>query len=129
MSASALVDWELAPGGVRVTGGALYGDLGWSALRSDQVTLGARTGAAPLEDFTGSTVTPYLGLGWDKHFGDEGRLGLQLDMGFVFEGVPAVNGEGDENSLNSLEEEATLRQSFESFRYTPMFSAGVQYRF
>lgn len=121
-AASALVDWEFAPGGLRMTGGALYGDLGWGSGNLDGWTRSRGPGGSGLDDFR-----TYVGLGWDADFGSEQRLGLQLDLGVAFEGVP-IDSSADGELLRA-QEDAELGQRFESFRYVPMFSAGVEYRF
>jgi len=125
VSASALLDWEVpATDGVRLTGGALYGRGEWGWPGSVAGSSGYESPEFRFDE--GSELTPYLGLGWDQHFGEEHRFGLQLDMGVKFEGVTDL--EGDEQ-LRRLREEAELSSRFESFRYVPMFSAGVEYRF
>ncbi|WP_440995380.1 hypothetical protein [Arhodomonas sp. SL1] len=125
VSASALVDWDLPTAeGVRVTGGAFYGSGEW----------GWPGGVAASGDYDppsyrfeeDSEWTPYVGLGWDQQFGEERRFGLQLDMGVKFEGVSDLEGD---DQLRRLREEAELSTRFESFRYVPMFSAGLEYRF
>lgn len=121
-AASALVDWEFAPGGLRMTGGALYGDLGWGSGNLDGWTRSGGLDGDGVDD-----LRTYVGFGWDADFGREQRLGLQLDLGVAFEGVP-VDGSADGELLRA-QEDAELGQRFESFRYVPMFSAGVEYRF
>lgn len=121
-AASALVDWEFAPGGLRVTGGALYGDLGFGRGDLDGWTRSG-TDRDGLDD-----LRTYVGLGWDADFGNEQRLGLQLDLGVAFEGVALDEAGGDADFLRA-QEDARLGQRFESFRYVPVFSAGVEYRF
>ncbi|PWG61342.1 hypothetical protein DEM34_16925 [Spiribacter halobius] len=122
-AASALLDWEFAPGGLRVTGGALYGDLGWGHGTLD----GWSRSQDDLDRDGLEDVRTYIGLGWDADFGNQNRLGLQLDLGVAFEGVPVE--EGSDGELLRAQEDARLGQRFESFRYVPMFSAGVEYRF
>lgn len=129
LSATALVDWQFSPLGMRLTGGALYGDLGWSGL--DPVWSHQGLGAVSLDNGLTPTignhqVTPYLGLGWDQDFGSSGRLGLKMDMGVMFDSVGPA---GTSSQTRNATEEAILRQQFESFRYSPMFSAGLKYRF
>lgn len=126
LGASAMVDWEFsAISGVRLTGGAFYGnsDWGWqeSRARMDDGHDATSYGFDSSGDWT-----PYLGLGWDQRFGEGSRLGLQLDMGVKFEGVTNLN---RDDQLDRMREEAALSTQFESFRYVPMFSAGVEYRF
>lgn len=133
-SASALVDWQVLPAGLHLTGGALYGGLGWSYLehttgfaaeRSYMVTSALDRDANQLDK-----VKPYLGLGWNNQFGPDGRFRLQLDLGLVFQSVPP----GSEDSLSpeyvgNRDDDARLWQTFQSFRYAPLFSAGFRYQF
>jgi len=111
---SAMVDWSPYDGGFRMTGGATYGEdlFGESSI--------------PMPEFSADDVQTYVGLGYDNDFGTQGRLGLSLDMGLTFDSVSGstVDAVGD----NDLEN-AELGSRFESFRYTPSFSAGVEYRF
>ncbi|HKJ94133.1 MAG TPA: hypothetical protein VKA32_00720 [Gammaproteobacteria bacterium] len=128
ISATALVDWQFSPLGMRLTGGALYGDLGWSGLDPVWTRQGfnAYSLDGGLTQSPTHQVTPYLGLGWDQDFGSSGRIGLKLDMGVMFDSVGPTATSGPQRNPA---EEAVLRQQFESFRYTPMFSAGLKYRF
>lgn len=133
-AASALVDWQVLPGGLHLTGGALYGDLGWSYLEHTAGFAAERsymiTSALDRDSNQLDKVKPYLGLGWNNQFGSDGRFRLQLDLGLVFQSVPP----GSEDSLNSnyavnTGDDARLWQTFQSFRYTPLFSAGFRYQF
>ncbi|MCO6442327.1 MAG: hypothetical protein J5I81_14910 [Nitrococcus mobilis] len=135
-SASALVDWQVLPGGLHLTGGALYGDLGWSNLEQTRgvAALGryrsTRNAALHQDRNYLDKVKPYLGLGWKNQFGPDGSFRLQLDLGLVFQSVPP----GNESSLspdyiNSAGADAKLGPTFQNFYYTPMFSAGFRYQF
>ncbi len=113
---SALVDWSPSDGGLRMTGGALYGEHLFSS--GDII---------PMPDLSIDAMRPYVGVGYDNDFGTNGRFGLSLDMGLTFNSVsstgPSTDTQDDEPS------DAALGSRFESFRYTPSFSAGVEYRF
>mgnify|MGYP000353010648 CR=1 FL=1 len=115
MQFSAMLDWSLHRSGLRMTGGALYDD----ALIESQ-SLG-------MPQLDPEEMRTYFGVGWDNDFGTQGRLGLSLDMGLTFESV------GDPLDADAAAPEAAnsafLGDTFESFRYTPSFSAGVEYRF
>lgn len=135
-SASALVDWHVLPGGLHLTGGALYGDLGWSYSEhmsgfAAEYSYPSITSRALSRDHSYlNDVKPYLGLGWKDQFGPDGSFRLQLDLGLVFQSVPP----GIEDSLSSnyggnMGVETGLGQTFQSFRYTPLFSAGFRYQF
>ncbi|WP_435101191.1 hypothetical protein [Arhodomonas sp. AD133] len=126
LGASALVDWQFSGNsGMRLTGGALYGDTSWSWQKGWQPGgESERLGVRLDED---ASLTPYVGFGWDQQFGEGQRFGLQLDLGVMFEGVGDLDSGTSE--LRELREETQLGERFESFRYVPMFSAGVEYRF
>ncbi|HET8701691.1 MAG TPA: hypothetical protein VFL97_08510 [Nitrococcus sp.] len=133
-AASALVDWQVLPGGLHVTGGALYGDLGWSYLDRTAGFAAERSYVIPNHalDHSGQLdkIKPYLGLGWNNQFGPEGRFRLQLDLGLVFQGVPPGNeGALSADYAGNTSDDAGLWQTFQSFRYSPLFSAGFRYQF
>lgn len=135
-SASALVDWQVLPGGLHLTGGALYGDLGWPSFgRSSALGAVGRyraggNGAGGRDRNYLDNVKPYVGLGWNDQFGRDGNFRLQLDLGLVFQSVAP----GSANSLNpdymgAGGTDTKLGPTFQNFTYTPMFSAGFRYRF
>lgn len=136
-SASALIDWQALPGGLHLTGGALYGDLGWSYMQQTAgfvaAERGYRSSASRALDQNRSyldDVKPYLGLGWNDQFGPDGNFRLQLDLGLVFQSVPpGSKGSLSSDYLGSSGADAGLGQAFQSFRYSPVFSAGFRYRF
>lgn len=115
MQFSAMVDWSLHNSGLRMTGGALYSD---DLLDADSFSV---PGLDP------DDMRTYLGVGWDNDLGTQGRLGLSLDMGLTFEGVADTLDSG--RASGAAADGAMLGDTFESFRYTPSFSAGVEYRF
>ena len=134
-SASALVDWQVLPGGLHLTGGALYGDLGWSYLEHTTGFAAERSymvNSYALDRDRSRTdqIKPYLGLGWKNQFGPDERFRLQLDLGLVFQSVPP-EGEDSLSSdyMGNAGDDARLGQTFQSFRYSPLFSAGFRYRF
>ena len=116
MQFSALVDWSIHDSGLRMTGGALYGE---ELLE---------TSSFSMPGFDTEDMRTYLGVGWDNDLGTQGRLGLSLDMGLTFEGVAGTLDSGRSTS-SAAASSSMLGDTFESFRYTPSFSAGVEYRF
>lgn len=135
-SASALVDWQLLSNGLHLTGGALYGDLGWSHLEHSTGFAGVGSEryslvtSRSLESNRLDNVKPYLGLGWDNQFGTDGRFRLQLDLGLVFQSVPPANEDAMRSGYSDKTgEDVRLGQTFQSFRYLPLFSAGFRYQF
>ncbi|MDN5849396.1 MAG: hypothetical protein L0H63_07095 [Nitrococcus sp.] len=136
-SASALVDWQALPGGLHLTGGALYGDLGWSYMQHTAGFAGAERSYRSLSSRALDQdrsylddVKPYFGLGWNDQFGPDGNFRLQLDLGLVFQSVEPGSKESlSSDYLGNSGADAGLGQTFQSFRYSPVFSAGFRYRF
>lgn len=128
LSASALVDWEISPGGFRLTGGAVYGEsfgagLGYSSGWND------RAGGMYYSDAYGMDdrgLRPYLGLGWGMELADEGRFGMQFDLGVLFDEADT----GAQASGTRLQQdESVFGEEFDGLRYTPTFSADIYFRF
>lgn len=115
MQFSALVDYSLHSSGLRMTGGAVY-DESW--LSDDSIAM---------PSLSSEDMRTYVGVGWDNDLGSNGRFGLSLDMGLTFEGIDdsvSLDGSGTESSSNAL-----FGSTFDSWLYTPSFSAGVEVRF
>ncbi|MEX0372588.1 hypothetical protein FPL11_03280 [Spiribacter aquaticus] len=113
---SALVDWSFSDEGLRMRGGARYGD-------QDPAKDSWQFSAIEREN-----IQTYLGVGWDSNFTDDERFGLSLDMGLAFESVRGTDTvEGD--TPRNLSDQTGLGSMFESLRYTPSVSAGLEYRF
>jgi hypothetical protein len=130
LSAAALVDWNFAPGGFRLTGGALYGDYGLTGSDAERAW-GQRGEVAFVPDPYGlgdGRLTPYVGLGWGMEFADEGRFGLQLDMGVLLDGA-AVDGDGDSSDYTLFDDRDVFGEDFDGLHYTPTFSADFYFRF
>ena len=113
---SALVDWSLSDNGLRMRGGARYGDT-----RANSESLG-------LSMIERENIQTYVGVGWDNGISHDGRLGLSLDMGLSFESVAGAD-KADVGSDAMPTDDPALGSTFESFRYAPSFSAGLEYRF
>lgn len=113
---SALVDWSFNDNGLRMRGGARYDDAlaskeSWSFSAIDR-----------------ENIQTYVGIGWDNGISRDGRLGLSLDMGLSFESVAGAD-EADQDASAMLTDDSGLGSTFESLRYTPSVSAGLEYRF
>ncbi|AGY91938.1 hypothetical protein SPICUR_04800 [Spiribacter curvatus] len=113
---SALVDWSFNDNGLRMRGGARYGDTrpdvqSWSFSAIER-----------------EKIQTYVGVGWDNGISNDGRLGLSLDMGLSFESV-ADPDNVDPEAGAMLTDDSGLGSTFESLRYTPSVSAGLEYRF
>jgi|GEM_PF-1042761 len=113
---SALVDWSFSDDGLRMRGGARYDDR-------DSATSPWQFSSVEREN-----IQTYFGVGWDGDFSTDDRLGLSLDMGLAFESVRDTDGSGGDG-LRSVPGQSELGSMFESLRYSPSVSAGLEYRF
>ncbi|MET0052731.1 MAG: hypothetical protein ABW095_16840 [Candidatus Thiodiazotropha sp.] len=81
------------------------------------------------------TFAPYLGLGWESGLFRERGWGFNVDLGVMYQGTGRVNltatGMGadlvDPNDL--AREEERFEEDLEDYRYYPVFSFGVSYKF
>lgn len=94
-SLTALLDWHPGGGSFRVSGGAVHfsSSLVLSATPSASVEIGGQAyEPAEIGSLVGGLATsesgPYAGIGWGHRSGR--RLGLSLDLGVVYHGVPEV---------------------------------------
>lgn len=142
-SVSAIVDWHPFKGGFRISAGVLSNDnsIDVDAKSSATYTIGDTTyTGGEVGSLTGSvdfdSVVPYVGFGWGNAFGEDKRIGLVFDVGVVFQGTPDVdltaNGTlaDDSGFLTDLaEEEQDLQDKLDEFKYYPVLSLGMTYRF
>lgn len=126
-TASALVDWELPAGGFRLTGGALYGN--GSAYGGDSFGFGDGNAWSSLDPYglPEGQVTPYIGLGWGMETADEGRFGMQFDMGVMVDhgNASGLRGQG----AGYANDRTYFGEEFDGLRYNPTFSADIYFRF
>jgi hypothetical protein len=83
-----------------------------------------------------NSLAPYLGVGWGNPFGAGGNWSFSFDLGVVFQGSPnvslTVNGDlaSNEDFLANLEaERRDLEDDLDDFKYYPVVSIGITYRF
>jgi hypothetical protein len=152
-TATALLDWS--PGGraFRLTGGLIWNDnrvdgrsipsrFGTYDIGGVQVpvsVVGRLDGRADFNQFV-----PYLGLGWGNPITSARRAGVSFDAGVMFQGEakvhltpvipqgsPILVIPGAREALNILvqREERDLEDEASKYRYYPVVSLGVWYRF
>ena len=162
LTLSALGDYHLLGGGFRVTGGLMLNGNGLDVVGTPGGDAGPLTFAiggqvydatAEVQAFTGeiefNSVAPYAGLGWGNMVGRDKRIGLLLDVGFVFQGSPTITmgtidtlddttpipGDAEGRTARQIlldnvkQEEAELADDISSFDMYPVISLGVSYRF
>ena len=142
-SLTALLDVHPFAGGFRLSGGfvsngneaALTGqstsDYEIGNSRYSTAEVGALTGAV---DF--KKAAAYAGIGWGNAVREGRKLGVVFDLGVVFQGSPNVtlgaSGPiaGDPGFQQDLrQEELNIEDDARQFRYYPVFSLGISYKF
>lgn len=109
-------------------------DIGGNTYTVDEV--GSLNGNV---DF--NSLAPYLGVGWGNPFGAGGNWSFSCDLGVVFQGSPNVtltatptNAFDDPALRAELDrrveaERRDLEDELDDFKYYPLVSIGITYRF
>ncbi|UCF16161.1 MAG: hypothetical protein JSW59_01620 [Phycisphaerales bacterium] len=141
-SFSALVDWFVFDGPLRITGGlvSVNHELDLSATGSagelegigdgtyDWATVGTLSGKASVDG-----VAPYVGIGWGNIMDKSKRWGFYSDLGVIFTQSPDVSlsatGTPPGLAADLERERKHLEEDLEPFRYYPILSVGLFIRF
>jgi len=143
-SLGALLDWHPGGGSFRLSAGFYLNDNevnGTGQPTTATVEIGdAIFNTADVGTLTADLgfddVVPYLGIGWGNAIGREGRLGIALDIGVLFQGEPDVtfNAVGADSAIQDLldaeiaQEEANIQDDIDEFDLYPVITLGLNYR-
>jgi len=148
--AEALLDWHPFGGSFRVTGGVIFSrnKIDVDAKLNQTVTVNdVEYDAGDLGDLGGNvkfkSTTPYLGIGWGNVVGKEGNFHFIADIGVQYLGSPRVHLDASCSAQGVLtdpvacanldenvrEEEDELNDEAENYKWWPVLSLGVAYRF
>jgi hypothetical protein len=104
-------------------------DIGGVIYPADQV--GTLSGNVKFNNFA-----PYIGIGWGNPFTTDSRLSFSFDLGVAFQGVPQVSlaASGpiasDPKFQTDLQRESNdIKNEIDAFKFYPVVSAGIAYRF
>lgn len=136
-NAGLLADWHPFSGGFRVSAGGFYNGNKFNGSASGQLDIGNSTYTADLDlgiDFR--RFAPYLGLGYGNAVRSTG-LSFAMDVGVMFAGSPRVGLEGeltgpdDSNGFQDdlRRERQDLEDELDSYKYWPVLTIGLSYRF
>ena len=148
-----VADWHPVGNGLRLTGGVFLNDNEVSARAEGTLDFNETDYQdARLDvrmDF--ERLAPYFGVGWASGYGEPG-LGFAFDVGLLYQQSPRVSGSGNAgdcsfevsrsgdasvtgaNCLPGLAadleaEHADLANALDDFRWYPVLSLGLSYRF
>jgi hypothetical protein len=136
-----LLDWHMFGGGFRVTGGCLINknQLKLKANLTDSVELDGQE--YYLSDLRGQVtfneLAPYVGFGYGNAVAKDGRWHFSCDFGVMFQGEPQVDAQAtaSDPALQPYVDEALskevadIQDDASAFKYYPVISVGVSYRF
>ena len=142
-SGAVLLDWHPFAGTFRISGGFLLNknELDMDARPNEPVEIGDQEyAAADVGTLSGDldfrSVAPYVGIGWGNAVGEDKRWGFVCDLGIVFQGSPdadlAATGPiaSDPTFQADLaREEENLEDDLDFFKYYPVISFGISYKF
>jgi hypothetical protein len=138
-----MLDWYPFEGAFRISGGVLFNgtDITLTATPAQPVEIGG-TVYFPSEvgtlrgesDFR--DIAPYVGIGWGNPLSEDGHWSLNADLGVAFIGSPGVklSATGSFASdptfqQNLAEEEKDIEDELSKFRFYPVLSLALTYRF
>lgn len=128
-SLSIVSDWFPGKGQFRITAGLLYQESSrknqpnhssWNI--AEQVNV---SNLSIHSDEQG--LAPYVGLGWNHGSGVGRRLGLNVDVGVLYQPDRSLYNNSDSSLYNGRT--STLLKDFEELELTPTFSLGLSYSF
>jgi hypothetical protein len=144
--AQALLDWYPMGGSFRVTAGAVStadvkvkatpvgGTFTFDDVEYDAEDVGDARGHA---DF--GSLAPYVGLGYGRALSANGHFSFMVDLGVAFPGSPDVSLDVTCNAPNATicaqlasdaaAEERELQDDADDYKYWPVLSIGVAYKF
>ncbi len=145
-SYTALADWYVTDGSLRLTGGVLFNknNLTGLALASNSYDLNgtlytsAEVGVLQADvDF--KPTAPYLGIGWGNPLSDDRDWLLMIDLGVVFASKPRLdvtstggtlsNNSILQNNIVQVEQDFANTKELKYLKYYPVISIGLNYRF
>lgn len=137
-SASLIADWHVFDGTFRISAGAFINGNELAGKADGNLDIGNDTYDARLQaDIDWRRFAPYLGIGWGNSM-KGGRLSFSTDLGVMFTGSPTARLTGEERTglidpsvfeEDLRREEADLNDEISDFKYYPVVTVGVNYRF
>jgi hypothetical protein len=142
-----VADWHPFGGVFKITGGLLINDNkvsgtgeatpGNVATFTINDTIYNAADVGNLEaDISYNTVAPYLGIGWGNPVSKDSNWTFFCDIGVVFMGSPDVDVRAsgvlarDEIFMTNLEQERRdLADELDSYKYYPVVTLGISYKF
>ena len=136
-----LVDWHPYPGNFRLSAGLAWNGNKISASAKPGEELDFNDRAYLVDDFYGkisfNRISPYLGFGYGNAVAGESRWTLALDIGVFYHGAPQVAAHATAAhpalqpamDRDLAKEVADLEDDLRPYRFYPVLTLGLSYRF
>jgi hypothetical protein len=143
LTLAGLVDWFPFSNGLRLSAGAMvnYNELDMNATSSSSYEIGGTTYTpADVGTLSGNLdfnrLAPYLGVGFGNPFEKDSSWSFNFDLGVLFQGSPdlsvSTTGALATNAAFQADlekEKQDLKNTLNEFKYYPVISFGITYRF
>ncbi len=141
-TAIAMLDWHPFANGFRISGGVAFNDMNFTL--SGTPTKAERIGDQIYQpELIGTingkvepaNIAPYLGIGFGRAVGHEGRLSFVFDLGVMYQTYDvSLTATGPAFLLPEFredleKEEGAIQNNFDDFRIYPVVAFGISYQF
>lgn len=136
LSFALLGDWFPFKNFLRVTGGLVvnFNKLDMNLVPSKSYTVGGRVYTPKdIGDMSASVsfnkLAPYIGLGFGNPTSGKSGLGVVMDFGAVYQGAPGVDLATTGLLAPSSVQGPKIEENLNWFKFYPVFSIGLSYKF
>ncbi len=145
LSFPVLLDWFPLgdDSGFRISSGVIINNNEYTANAEPAASYdlgGVEYSAAEVGSLNGGvtfgTFAPYVGIGWGNPFVTDSRLSFSFDLGIAYEGDPEVSmtasgpiASDPTFQANLQRETDDIKDEIDAFKYYPVVSVGIAYRF
>ena len=131
-NAAVIFDYHPLNGRFRVSAGVFYNKNEFDADAAGNLTIGGApyVNVALNANVSFDRTAPYIGVGWGNAVKEGNRLTHSFDLGLLYQGSPKVKMSASGVSQADLNQEAlVLEDALSSFRYYPVISYGISFKF
>lgn len=128
---AAIFDFHPMNGNFRVSAGVFYNKNEFDADATGFIRIGGNDYNTSLNaNVSFDRTSPYIGVGWGNAVKEGRRLTHSFDLGLLYQGSPKVKLSATGVLQSDLDQEALeLEDALDSFKYYPVISYGISFKF
>ncbi len=130
---AAIFDFHPLNSNFRVSAGVFYNKNEFDADASGNITIGGTNYNTSLSvNVSFDRTSPYIGIGWGNAVKEGRRLTHSFDLGLLYQGSPKVKMSASNPAVTQADlnqESLELEDALSSFRYYPVISYGISFKF